>query len=217
MRTLSLALQPQLTIPCSGLLSTVAPLYMAEISPAHIRGMILASEEFSIVFGIVVACYATLGCRYITGDWAFRTCFLLQMVPGAVLGALTGFLPESPRWLAARAARSERVAAAGAVTAASPDEQAHSHDAAIATVAKLRQRRVSHASVQAEYLEIRAQVELHEEIRRERHPRWLDGSARSDLMLELGAWADCFKQGCWKRTWIGILLMFFQQLVGINS
>ena len=38
-----------------GMLSMVAPLYIAEISPPEIRGALLVLEEFSIVTGIVVA------------------------------------------------------------------------------------------------------------------------------------------------------------------
>ena len=37
-----------------GMLSCLAPLYMSEISPKEIRGSLLALEQFSIVFGVVV-------------------------------------------------------------------------------------------------------------------------------------------------------------------
>lgn len=39
----------------------VAPLYISEISPPEIRGALLVLEEFSIVFGIVVAFWITYG------------------------------------------------------------------------------------------------------------------------------------------------------------
>lgn len=40
-----------------GILSLSAPIYIAEVSPPSIRGVVLATEEFFIVFGICVAFY----------------------------------------------------------------------------------------------------------------------------------------------------------------
>ena len=85
-----------------GMLSMVAPLYISEISPPEIRGTLLVFEQWSIVFGIVVAYYITYGTRYIAGEWAWRLPFLLQLAPGLVLGAGILFLPFSPRWLASK-------------------------------------------------------------------------------------------------------------------
>ena len=78
-----------------GMLSMVAPLYISEISPPEIRGALLVLEELSIVTGIVVAFWITYGTRYMSGEWAWRLPFLLQMVPGFVLGLGILFLPFS--------------------------------------------------------------------------------------------------------------------------
>ena len=78
-----------------GMLSMVAPLYISEISPPEIRGSLLVLEELSIVMGIVVAFWITYGTRYIAGEWAWRLPFLLQLVPGLVLGLGILFLPFS--------------------------------------------------------------------------------------------------------------------------
>lgn len=78
-----------------GMLSMVAPLYISEISPPEIRGALLVLEELSIVTGIVVAFWITYGTRYMVGEWAWRLPFLLQMIPGLVLGAGILFLPFS--------------------------------------------------------------------------------------------------------------------------
>ena len=146
-----------------------------------------------LVFGICVAFYVTFGARYIDSDWSWRLAFLLQIVPAAVMFGLSTFLPESPRWLASKPGR---------------------QDEALKTLAKIRQRDMSDELVQAEFLDIRTGVEMHEEIRRERHPEHLDGSAKSNFMLEIWEWLDCFRSGCAKRTILGIVLMLFQQLVG---
>ena len=78
-----------------GMLSMVAPLYISEISPPEIRGALLVLEELSIVTGIVVAFWITYGTRFMVGEWAWRLPFLLQLVPGLVLGLGISFLPFS--------------------------------------------------------------------------------------------------------------------------
>ena len=78
-----------------GMLSMVAPLYISEISPPEIRGALLVLEELSIVTGIVVAFWITYGTRLMVGEWAWRLPFLLQLVPGLVLGIGISFLPFS--------------------------------------------------------------------------------------------------------------------------
>ena len=78
-----------------GMLSMVAPLYISEISPPEIRGALLVLEELSIVTGIVVAFWITYGTRFMIGEWAWRLPFLLQLVPGLVLGLGISFLPFS--------------------------------------------------------------------------------------------------------------------------
>lgn len=90
-----------------GMLSMVAPLYISEISPPEIRGALLVLEELSIVFGIVVAFWITYGTRFIAGGWAWRLPFLLQLIPGLVLGMGILFLLFSPRWLASKGRNKE--------------------------------------------------------------------------------------------------------------
>lgn len=90
-----------------GMLSMIAPLYISEISPPEIRGALLVLEELSIVFGIVVAFWITYGTRFIAGEWAWRLPFLLQLIPGLVLGMGILFLLFSPRWLASKGRNKE--------------------------------------------------------------------------------------------------------------
>jgi len=51
----------------------------------------------------------------------------------------------------------------------------------------------------------------------ERHPNLQEQSCLNSFKLEVASWLDCFKPGCLKRTSVGIVLMFFQQFVGINA
>lgn len=44
-----------------------------------------------------------------------------------------------------------------------------------------------------------------------------DQSTKSEFKLELASWVGMFRAGSIRQTMIGILLMFFQQFVGINA
>lgn len=181
-----------------GMLSMVAPLYMSEISPPEIRGTLLVLEEWSIVFGIVVAYWITYGTRFIgggTSEWTFRLPFLLQIFPALFLGIGIFFLPFSPRWLASKGR----------------DEEC------LQSLSKLRQLPTSDPRLRVEWVQIRAEVAFHKEVQATRHPQLQDGTRGSNIKLELAAWRDCFRSGCWRRTMVGVGLMFFQQFVGING
>lgn len=171
-----------------GMLSMVVPLYISEISPPEIRGALLVLEELSIVFGIVVAFWITYGTRSIAGEWAWRLPFLLQLIPGIWLGMGIIFLPFSPRWLASKGRNKE----------------------ALQTLCKLRQLKSNDARVLQEWYDIRAEAAFHEESSVFQHPNLQQKSFKNRLKLGIASWTDCFRKGCWRRTHIGIGIMFFQ-------
>ncbi|KAK9459490.1 MFS monosaccharide transporter [Lipomyces oligophaga] len=178
-----------------GMLSMVAPLYISEISPPEIRGFLLTCEAFAICVGVVVAYWITFGTRYLSGHWAWRLPFLLQLVPCLVLLACIALLPFSPRWLCS----------------------VGRHDEALRTLLRLRNLPDTDKRIRREFVEIKAEAMFQQHVLREKHGHLLDGSKLNAVKLELAQWADCFKPGCWRRTHIGIGLMFFQQFCGINA
>lgn len=108
-----------------GLASNVSPLYIAEISPAAIRGRLVSLNQFAIVVGILLAQIvnwriarpvpAGLSAAAVFASWnvqyGWRWMFTAVVVPSAVFTIASLFIPESPRWLLAR----EREAEAAAV------------------------------------------------------------------------------------------------------
>ncbi len=104
-----------------GVTSNVSPLFIAEISPAAIRGRLVSLNQFAIVVGILVAQIVNwLIARPIPAgiteaqaltswnvQYGWRWMFLAVVVPSVVFTAAAFFLPESPRWLLARG-REER-------------------------------------------------------------------------------------------------------------
>jgi SP family xylose:H+ symportor-like MFS transporter len=81
-----------------GASSVMAPMYIAEISPAKMRGRLVAVAQFNIVFGILVAFFS----NYLlvnTGVNNWRWMFGIEAFPAALFFILLFLVPESPRWL----------------------------------------------------------------------------------------------------------------------
>jgi len=88
-----------------GLASTVSPMYIAEISPAQLRGRMVVINQLANVIGIVLSAMvsywiaeAAKKAGIADGNW--RMMFWTLIVPSVILliGLLT--VPKSPRWLA---------------------------------------------------------------------------------------------------------------------
>uniref|UniRef100_A0A2C9VDK1 Major facilitator superfamily (MFS) profile domain-containing protein n=1 Tax=Manihot esculenta TaxID=3983 RepID=A0A2C9VDK1_MANES len=76
-----------------GILSYVVPVFIAEITPKNLRGALATSNQFFIVFGILLI--------YSVGAFVkWRTLALTVTLPCLVMLAGLCFIPESPRWLA---------------------------------------------------------------------------------------------------------------------
>ena len=79
-----------------GVASFVAPLYLSEIAPEHIRGSMISLYQLMITIGILAAFLSDVGFSA-SGNW--RWMLGIITFPALILffGVLT--LPESPRWL----------------------------------------------------------------------------------------------------------------------
>ena len=81
-----------------GLGSTIAPLYLAEVSPKDKRGSIVTLNQTAIVVGILVAYCANWALSF-TGAAAWRWMFGSASIPAIAFLVCLRFVPESPRWL----------------------------------------------------------------------------------------------------------------------
>lgn len=82
-----------------GMASMLSPMYIAEISPAHYRGRMVAINQLTVVLGILFTNIINYSLRNV-GDDAWRWMFGLGAAPSILFFAGALFLPESPRWLA---------------------------------------------------------------------------------------------------------------------
>lgn len=80
-----------------GLGSYTAPLYIAEVSPYHLRGALVSLNQLAITVGILASYIIDYAFTNIDGSW--RWMFGFGIVPALLLSISMVFLPESPRWL----------------------------------------------------------------------------------------------------------------------
>ncbi|MBD1390412.1 sugar porter family MFS transporter [Neiella sp. HB171785] len=98
-----------------GLASNVSPMYIAEISPAHLRGRFVSINQLTIVVGVLAAQLVNLAIysshpieteiatEVIADSWngqlGWRWMFAAEAIPALLFFVLALVIPESPRWL----------------------------------------------------------------------------------------------------------------------
>jgi sugar porter (SP) family MFS transporter len=97
-----------------GMASSLSPLYIAEVSPAAMRGKLVSVNQLTIVIGILLAQLvnwwivrglpAGASDEFMAQSWyvstGWRWMFGLTAVPSLLFFVCMFFVPESPRWLA---------------------------------------------------------------------------------------------------------------------
>ena len=87
-----------------GVASMASPMYIAEITPANIRGRMVSVNQFAIVTGILIIYFVNYFIAFQGDDaWnvatGWRWMFASGAIPSAIFLALLLLVPESPRWL----------------------------------------------------------------------------------------------------------------------
>jgi len=90
-----------------GLASAICPMYIAEVSPANVRGRLVSVNQFAIIFGMLVVYFVNYLIRInLSGDIeqammeiGWRRMFLSEAFPAATFGLLLLFVPKTPRYL----------------------------------------------------------------------------------------------------------------------
>ncbi len=106
-----------------GLASNVSPIYIAELSPAEMRGKFVSVNQLTIVIGVLAAQLVNLfiskinalpdhaTAEMILNSWSgqvgWRWMFAAETVPAGLFFLLALIIPESPRWLLKRSRREE--------------------------------------------------------------------------------------------------------------
>jgi SP family sugar:H+ symporter-like MFS transporter len=95
-----------------GIASVIAPAYIAEIAPAHLRGRLGSLQQMAIVVGIFIALLSDYFIALAAGGsaelpfWfgvpAWRWMFWSEIPPAILYGVAAIMIPESPRYLVAK-------------------------------------------------------------------------------------------------------------------
>jgi len=101
-----------------GLASNVSPMYIAEISPAEMRGKFVSVNQLTIVIGVLAAQLVNLCISKVNalpdnastemileswnGQYGWRWMFAAETIPAGLFFWLALVIPESPRWLLKR-------------------------------------------------------------------------------------------------------------------
>lgn len=148
----------------------------------------------SIVIGIMLSYWIGFGTNYIseTNSIAWRLPLAIQAVPAIILAIGCIWIPYSPRWLV---------------------KQGRDHEA-LETLAYIRSRPADDELVRLEFLEVKAEAIFEAEIAAIKFPKLVNRRAA----LQVAQIKDLFST--WpmlKRTVITCLMMFFQQMSGIDA
>ncbi|QEC79263.1 sugar porter family MFS transporter [Mucilaginibacter ginsenosidivorax] len=81
-----------------GMASMLCPMYIAEVSPAEVRGRNVAINQLTVVIGILITNLVNYFLANHGAD-SWRWMFGLGAVPSAIFLIGVTWLPESPRWL----------------------------------------------------------------------------------------------------------------------
>ncbi len=98
-----------------GVASMLAPLYISELSPPHLRGRMVALYQFAITLGVLAAYFSNAYVLYVSENYAaslshptlhwifvdeiWRGMFGAEVLPATLFLLLLLLVPESPRWL----------------------------------------------------------------------------------------------------------------------
>src|SRR5208282_3522805 len=81
--------------------SALTPVYIAEVSPAAVRGRLVSLNQLAIVSGAVTAYFCSWQLARL-GEDSWRWMFGVAAVPSIAYWIGLLGIPESPRWLAAK-------------------------------------------------------------------------------------------------------------------
>ena len=85
-----------------GVALTSGPIYIGELSPAHIRGKIMTFWQLFYSVGSFICFWVNYACSKNAshmGEWDWRTVIIFQLLVPVIILILLWTIPDTPRWL----------------------------------------------------------------------------------------------------------------------
>lgn len=162
-----------------GGVSATVVLYVSEISPRKVRGLLVSIYQWAITIGLLVASGVDQGCKHRPDRSSYRIPIGMQFIWALILAVGLFFLPESPRYYV----------------------KCGRMDDALRSLERVRGQPGSNPAIQAELAEIKANFEYEKQIA---STSWVDcfkgGSSRRGNLhrIMMGTCLQMFQQ------WTGI-------------
>ncbi|KAI9649428.1 hypothetical protein NHQ30_002004 [Ciborinia camelliae] len=140
-----------------GILVTVCPMYLAELSTPNIRGFFVGQHAIFLVVGYTLAGWLGYACYFasrVNESFAWRFPLIFQSVSPLLLLVCSFFIPRSPRWLVSKGRLDDAWKTLQKIRASPQDS--------------------SHSNAQNEFHQIREQIRLEDErVASTGHNRWM--------------------------------------------
>ncbi|KAM0756202.1 putative hexose transport-related protein [Meredithblackwellia eburnea MCA 4105] len=123
-----------------GAATVTGTMYVSEVSPASVRGLLGALFSTNIMLGVCLGYWGNYGSILnisASSHWQWRVPLLIQFIPGVIICALLPFVVESPRWYALKG----------------------KNDDALASLVRIRRLPADHSFVLQEYTQILGSIE----------------------------------------------------------
>eukprot|EP01063_Lacrimia_lanifica_P011798 TRINITY_DN18494_c0_g2_i1.p1 TRINITY_DN18494_c0_g2~~TRINITY_DN18494_c0_g2_i1.p1 ORF type:complete len:513 (+),score=219.31 TRINITY_DN18494_c0_g2_i1:63-1541(+) len=130
-----------------GFAATTVPMYIAEVSPSHLRGKLVMVNNICIVGGQVLASLVACAFEVYETGQGWRYMLGIGGAPGVVMFVGFIYLPESPRWLLLRGRRADAAASLRRIRGEATDKEVEEELTAIATSIAAEPDRVSWGGV----------------------------------------------------------------------
>ncbi|KAL2401546.1 Major facilitator-type transporter ecdD [Exophiala dermatitidis] len=173
---------------------TFAQLYIHEVSPAHLRGIVFAVYQSMLSIGSIVGASIDFGTHSMHGRKAYQIPLAIFYVAPAVQAVLLYlFAPESPRWLMVQR----------------KEEQAEM------SLRRLRNSKIDEREFQAELNEIRQSTR--EQLEQNKKALFLEMWRGTNLRRTLLSIAVVCFHSANGSSWVNIYTTYFLQIAGVDN
>ncbi|KAK3367934.1 MFS transporter [Podospora didyma] len=173
---------------------TFAQVYVNEVAPAHLRGIVFAVYQSQLSIGSIVGAAVDNGTHLRQDPGAYRIPLAVFFAAPTIQAIAMLFFPESPRWLMTRCRE----------------------DAAKSALRRLRNSAIDEAEFEAEFNEIRVSTREQMEQRGGKH-LWIEmwrGSNRRRTLLSIAIICFHCANG---SSWVNIYTTYFLAVAGVDQ